>query len=90
MYKLLKSEWTEESGEPFPLLQDLMAYNQGMQMNFEIIYFNKKTFSQEPLIEPYSMVFSCGQEMPLSQMETCMTSPDMLDINLTYGCIISL
>ena len=26
----------------------------------------------------------------MSQVETCITSVDMLDINLTYGCILSI
>ena len=36
------------------------------------------------------MQFSVSQEKPVSQSETCITSVDMLDINLTYGCILSI
>ena len=61
-----------------------------MKLQFEMNYFNKKTFCQEHLIEPYSMQFTVSQEKPVSQAETCISSVDMLDINLTYGCILSI
>ena len=68
----------------------MVAYDQGIDMDLEVIYFNKSNFCLEPLIEPYSMKFSVMQEEPLSQVETCISSEHMMNINLTYGCIVSI
>ena len=59
-------------------------------MDLEIVYFNKKNFVMEPMIEPYKMRFTSSMETPLSTYETCIASDDMLEINLTFGCIASL
>ena len=90
MLSLLKSIWLPDQGVPYPLLSSLVTYSQCLQMNFEVMYFNKKTFCLEPLIEPFRLTFSNAQERPLDTLETQLSSPDMLEINLTYGCIVSI
>ena len=74
MLELSRRQWIKESGEPYPLMQHLTAYDQGISLNFEVIYFNKKTHCLEPLIEPYLMKFSYAQASPLRQLETCISS----------------
>ena len=90
MLKQLLKWWKPDGIEPYPLMSHMVAYDQGINMDFEVIYFNKSTFCLEPLIEPYKMKFSVMQEMPLSQVETCILSDVMMNINLTYGCIVSI
>ena len=44
----------------------------------------------EDLIEKYNLGLAIEQKDPMKARETRVTSNDMLDINLTYGCILSI
>ena len=57
MLALLKQEPFRniDSTDPLPIEYNLMTYDQAIDLNFKLIYFNRKTFCMEPLIEPYRL-----------------------------------
>jgi hypothetical protein len=59
-------------------------------MKTEVSYYNPKTFGTEALIEPYSFVYQNVQKEPLLTNKYKFKSADMLNVNLTYGCLLSL
>lgn len=61
-----------------------------IRLGLEVSNFNHKTLNQEFLLEPYSLTYFTTQEQPLGQRVTKLKSGDMLNVNVTYGCLLSL
>ena len=63
-----------------------------MKLDFEIqvTYFNQKSVFEEFLIEPFPITYQTLQERPNSQNCIKIISKKTIDINLTYGCALSL
>ena len=80
------------SSEIFPKLQDTDKYFYFMDVSTktEVTYYNPKTFGSEALIEPYSFNIQWVQKEPLLTNKYKIKSKDMLNVNLTYGCLLSL
>jgi hypothetical protein len=53
-------------------------------------YFNHKSHGEEMLIEQYRIQLSMNQQNPKLPMVTQIQSKDIFNLNLTYGCILSL
>ena len=71
-------------------LKNQMYSQQLIKIIIEFSYFNQKAHGMEDLIEKYNLGLATEQKDPMKASETRVTSDDMLDINLTYGCILSI
>ena len=56
----------------------------------QIDYYNHKSFNIEPLIENYSIELNVKKAGPTDPKISRITADDLLNINLTYGCIDSI
>jgi len=75
---------------PSENVDDYLFSQSELRVKIEAMYFNHKSFGEEFLIEPYSLVMTDSQQSPLKATFSRIYSADMLNINLTYGCITSL
>ena len=53
-------------------------------------YFNHKSHGEEMLIERYQICLLMEQRTPKTAMVTKVHSTEIFNLNLTYGCILSL
>ena len=72
------------------LPRDLQFSKRVMDITFEAMYFNHKSFFKEYLLEPYEFQCLIEQDRPLGENIQTFKSKQILNLNLTYGCIISL
>jgi hypothetical protein len=61
-----------------------------MKLEIESTYYNHKSHGEEMLIENYRAKIVLEQISPMEAIVTTVKSEDIFNLNLTYGCILSI
>lgn len=72
------------------LKSDIYKNYMFVSLNMNAKYFNHRSYGEEMLIEKFSLYIEMTQDKPLAVNNYVINSRDMLNLNLTYGCTLSL